>query len=72
MRRAVLLVALAACHPPGESGPYVKSVLPYAGGLAVTRCTLILDGGGIREGNCSTKVVPLPPALETGRKIGER
>jgi hypothetical protein len=70
MRRVVLLVALAACSGPGESGPYVKSVLPTPTGLAVTRCTIIVGAGGIREGSCSTKVVPvtsIPAPLEPRR-----
>jgi hypothetical protein len=58
--RAALLTLLVACSGPGESGPYVKSVIPYAGGLLVERCTLIVGENGLREGSCSKKVVPLP------------
>ena len=60
MRAALLALVLAACGGPGESGPYVKSVVPYgASWLLVERCTLIVGDNGLREGTCTKKVVAL-------------
>jgi hypothetical protein len=66
VRAALLALLVAACGARAESGPYVKSVIPYGGNaLLVERCTLIVGENGLREGGCSKKVVPLsavPPA----------
>jgi hypothetical protein len=59
MKRVLLAVGLAACTSPATSGPYVKSVIPYGNALLVERCTLIIGGNGLREGECTKKIVPL-------------
>jgi hypothetical protein len=66
VRAALLALLLAACGARAESGPYVKSVIPYGNALLVERCTLIVGENGLREGSCSKKVVPLTPVAPTG------
>jgi hypothetical protein len=63
LRAALLALLVAGCGARAESGPYVKSVIPYGGSsLLVERCTLIVGENGLREGSCTKKIVPLPPA----------
>jgi hypothetical protein len=67
VRAALLALLVAACGARAESGPYVKSVILYGGNaLLVERCTLIVGGGGLREGSCTKKVVPLTRVAPTG------
>lgn len=67
MRAALLALLVAACGARAESGPYVKSVIPYGGNaLLLERCTLIVGENGLREGPCTKKVVPLTRAVPTG------
>jgi hypothetical protein len=67
VRAALLALVLAACGGPGESGPYVKSVVPYgASWLLVERCTLIVGENGLREGSCDKKMVPLTASAPPG------
>ncbi|HEX4422944.1 MAG TPA: hypothetical protein VH165_33740 [Kofleriaceae bacterium] len=60
MRRAIWLLALAACGAPAMVGPFVKTITRQGPSLIVVSCEILIDRGDLYEGQCYTQTVPLP------------
>lgn len=59
MRYALLAVLLTACVSESAVGPYVKSVARQGPWLIVQKCTIILSGDELHEGECTMEQMPL-------------
>jgi hypothetical protein len=73
----VLALALTGCMSAKQIGPYVKSVARDGAWLAVTRCTIVVEGDNLSEGPCTLEHVPIgamtaapvAPALRPGTPL---
>jgi hypothetical protein len=59
VRVALVALLLTACAGESTVGPYVKSVARQGPWLIVQKCTIVLSGDELHEGECSMEQMPL-------------